>query len=275
MFSRFSIALTASALCLSTSALGQWSDGFETYPDGPLAGNGGWEVWYTGGNDGTVTSARAHTGTKSMRIDLLTDVVQRYNIDGGQWVFTAWTYMPSDAGGVFNQDAFIILMNQYEVVNNWSQQVRFSFVEQIVENQDPPNETLPLVLDQWVEFRVEIDLDADLVNSFYNNQPLAVNRSWTDGTSGGGLPQIRALDLYSDSVDGFHFDDISLVPGGAPPCPGDLDGDGDVDLGDLATLLSNFGASGNATPQQGDTDGDLDVDLADLAALLGNFGSTC
>ncbi|GMU83275.1 MAG: hypothetical protein AMXMBFR47_31450 [Planctomycetota bacterium] len=58
-------------------------------------------------------------------------------------------------------------------------------------------------------------------------------------------------------------------------CTGDLDGDGDVDLPDLATLLSNFGRSGDAGPADGDTDGDLDVDLADLATLLSNFGSAC
>lgn len=63
--------------------------------------------------------------------------------------------------------------------------------------------------------------------------------------------------------------------GGQPPCPGDLDGDAQVGLSDLATLLSNFGTSGGATPAQGDLDGDQDVDLSDLAALLGNFGTTC
>ena len=54
--------------------------------------------------------------------------------------------------------------------------------------------------------------------------------------------------------------------------PGDLDGDGDVDLSDLAQLLSNYGITGGATYQQGDLDGDGDVDLSDLAALLANYG---
>lgn len=241
MVSRISIAVAVSALCLSTTALGQWSDGFEGYPDGPLSGNGNWEIWYSGGNDGTVTSARARTGSKSMRIDFLADCVQRFNIDGGQWVFTAWTYMPSDAGGLFNQDAYIIMMNQYETVNNWSLQVQFSFILQSVTSQFD-GATLPIVFDQWAEFRAEIDLDADLVNTYYNGQPLGVNLSWRNNVSGNGLPQIRCLDLYSDSIDGFHFDDLSLVQGGGPACPGDLDGDGDVDLSDLTLLLANFGA---------------------------------
>jgi hypothetical protein len=56
---------------------------------------------------------------------------------------------------------------------------------------------------------------------------------------------------------------------------GDIDGDGDVDLADLATLLASFGTC------VGDSgfnpDADLDdsgcVDLADLATLLANFGT--
>ncbi|MCC6360126.1 MAG: hypothetical protein IT450_15385 [Phycisphaerales bacterium] len=274
MVSRISIAAAVSALCLSTTALGQWSDGFE-YADGPLVGNGNWEIWYSGGSDGTVTSQRSHSGAKSLRLDHFSDCVQRYNIDGGQWVFTAWTYMPNDAVSIdgVTADGYLILMNQYGGPDNWSMQVRFGFMDGLVESQFGA-QTLPLVIDQWVEFRAEIDLDADLMDLYYGGQPLAQGLLWSDNVSGAGLPQIRALDLYSSTVDGFFVDDVSLNPA-APPCPGDLDGDGDVDLSDLATLLSNFGTTGTATPEQGDSDGDLDVDLTDLAVLLGGFGSTC
>ena len=56
------------------------------------------------------------------------------------------------------------------------------------------------------------------------------------------------------------------------PLGGDLDLDGDVDLADLARLLSNYGMTSGALPQDGDLDGDGDVDLPDLAGLLGNYG---
>jgi len=59
------------------------------------------------------------------------------------------------------------------------------------------------------------------------------------------------------------------------PCPGDLDGDNDVDLSDLAILLSNYGMTTGAEYEDGDLDGDGDVDLADLAALLAVYGTTC
>ena len=58
------------------------------------------------------------------------------------------------------------------------------------------------------------------------------------------------------------------------PCP-DLDGDGDVDLADLAQLLSNYGVTSGASFEDGDIDGDGDVDLSDLAALLAEYGTTC
>ncbi len=54
------------------------------------------------------------------------------------------------------------------------------------------------------------------------------------------------------------------------PCAtlGDLDGDGDVDLNDLALLLASYG-----TDAGGDLDGDGDTDLSDLAILLANYGA--
>jgi hypothetical protein len=59
------------------------------------------------------------------------------------------------------------------------------------------------------------------------------------------------------------------------PCLGDLDHDGDVDLQDLADLLSNFSLPKGATWEQGDLDGDGDVDLQDLAYLLSNYSAIC
>jgi len=57
-------------------------------------------------------------------------------------------------------------------------------------------------------------------------------------------------------------------------CFGDLNGDNEVNLSDLAALLGNYGMTG-AEYEDGDLDGDGDVDLPDLAALLGVYGTTC
>ena len=37
--------LNLSRLKLPAAALAQWSDNFDSYPTGPLVGNGGWESW--------------------------------------------------------------------------------------------------------------------------------------------------------------------------------------------------------------------------------------
>lgn len=58
-------------------------------------------------------------------------------------------------------------------------------------------------------------------------------------------------------------------------CPGDITGDGVVDLADLGVLFSNYGATSGATPADGDLTGDGAVDLADLGELFGNWGVNC
>ncbi|MEO1129319.1 MAG: matrixin family metalloprotease, partial [Planctomycetota bacterium] len=64
-----------------------------------------------------------------------------------------------------------------------------------------------------------------------------------------------------------------------PPtsCIGDVDGDGDTDLGDFTDLASNFGASGlpfgsGESRTLGDLDDDGDVDLGDFTILASDFG---
>ncbi|MBL0921691.1 MAG: hypothetical protein IBJ10_06130 [Phycisphaerales bacterium] len=56
-------------------------------------------------------------------------------------------------------------------------------------------------------------------------------------------------------------------------CPGDFNGDGSVDFGDLNLLLGNYNTSGPGLA--GDFDGDGDVDFADLNALLAVFNTPC
>lgn len=74
-------------------------------------------------------------------------------------------------------------------------------------------------------------------------------------------------------VDNFLV--TGLICGPAPYCFGDLDGDFDIDLADLAQLLSNYGMPTGARYVDGDLDLDGDVDLSDLAALLAVYGATC
>ena len=58
-------------------------------------------------------------------------------------------------------------------------------------------------------------------------------------------------------------------------CVGDLDGDGEIALADLALLLAHYGTTGDAIYVDGDLDFDGDIDLSDLSALLAVYGMTC
>ncbi len=74
----------------------------------------------------------------------------------------------------------------------------------------------------------------------------------------------------SDTGSAYVFDVICWTA-----CPEDLDGDGRVGVGDLSTLLTNFGRNHGATPKQGDVNQDGVIDLADLADLLVRYGLPC
>ncbi|MHC4809543.1 MAG: hypothetical protein ACYTEV_04175, partial [Planctomycetota bacterium] len=61
---------------------------------------------------------------------------------------------------------------------------------------------------------------------------------------------------------------VRIDRGGATPCPGDLDGNGEVGFDDLLAVLAAFGGAG----PDGDANGDGAVDFDDLLLVLATFG---
>jgi hypothetical protein len=115
---------------------------------------------------------------------------------------------------------------------------------------------------------VEWDLDGDGVF----DTPPTTNKYFYTTFDSVGVPVIR---LRVTDPHGAVTVSTPVNLRTIPACFGDLDGDGEIGVSDLARLLASYGTASGATYEMGDLDGDGDVDLSDLAALLSVYGTDC
>lgn len=112
---------------------------------------------------------------------------------------------------------------------------------------------VPPVTSEWVYSTTLVGPDGTFAPSHVKYCPGTL--AWTLGTFD---------PTTSDDTPGLANTDCVYTN----PCPADLDGNGAVDAGDLATLLGAWGGTGGAA----DLDGNGSVDAGDLATLLGAWG---
>ncbi len=136
----------------------------------------------------------------------------------------------------------------------------------------------PVVLTGGDEFYIYVELSAG-GHPYDRSSEVPVllgssGRVWVESAANPGESYYRDGSTWADLYD---FNDTAnfCIKGLAVGCFGDLDGDNDVDLADLAQLLANYGVTSGASYEDGDLDGDGDVDLADLASLLAVYGTSC
>jgi subtilisin family serine protease len=202
-----------------------WSENFDSYVTGSqMHGQGGWKGWFNDPAAGALTSdVQAHSTPNSVAIVGASDLVHEYaGYTSGRWTYTAYQYIPSGTTG----QTYFILLNSYDDLGtdlNWSVQVLFDPAAGIVANEGTTVGTLPLLTDQWVELRVEIDLINDRQDFYYGGQ-LLYTSTWTGEVSGNGALNVGAVDLFANGASVVYYDDISLVENPLQICdiPGDV-----------------------------------------------------
>ena len=221
-----------------------WEDDFDSYPLGPLHGQGGWEAWDDNpATTGYVTDNQSHSPDNSAEISwygsISADMVYQFTgVSSGNWTLTTWLYIPSDMVG----SSYFLLLNTYAHGGpySWSLQVKVNAT--IIWDFDNVDDWLPSITDDWVELRWEVDFEADIQTVYYDNVEL-LSKSWVDGASGGGAKNLACIDLYADSAisSEVYWDDFVLEGevGDDPVllCEGDLHF-GNVSAG--ATLTGSF-----------------------------------
>jgi len=196
------------------------SDGFDTYAAGSLiAGQGGWETWDNNpAANTTVTAAQSASPPNSLFVAGAADIVHQFaGVNSGLWYAKARVYVPATQTG----EVWFILLNTYvsgsPASDNWSVQVVMCVsacttagavagsVVNIGGTDVPGTGSAPLVTNQWVDLRVEVDLTGNQYSVFYNGA-LLDTKQWTTT----GLLQIQAMDLFSNASNESYMDDIWL-----------------------------------------------------------------
>ena len=202
-----------------------WEDNFDSYALGSsMHGQGGWAGWE---NDPAwtayVTDDQALSTPHSVDIVGAADLVHEFTgANSGIWTFTTHVYVPSDQVG----NSYFILISDYQgTASKWAVQTWFDTDQMLFTHDD--GDFLPLITDEWVEIRVEIDLDADWHELYYDDD-LLYEKAWTAGpfNAGDGILNIGCVDLFSYETDSVYYDDMSLVGEATEP---DLDCEGDLD----------------------------------------------
>jgi len=111
-------------------------------------------------------------------------------------------------------DPYFIMLSDYTDGagddNLWALQLRFDIDLGIIESEFD-NKSLPLITDEWVEIRINIDLNNDWMKIYYNDE-LLHQKAWSAGpeNNGNGIVNLSAVNLFSDTQTSVFFDDFIL-----------------------------------------------------------------
>ncbi len=254
---------------------GGWSDNFDALVVGPIIGQAGWQGW--AGTlplpEGYVDNTQSASAPNSMRITNIgqansSDCVQVYTVNGGKWKFTGKSRVPSTVTG----RGFIILLNTYPAFD-WSCQLEFNrdtnvagLVPAIAGQAGVP---VPLVVDAWVPFQIDIDLVAvpPTFGLSYNGVTIATGQQWSTLNN----PDLQALDVYADTLVGhtMFFDDLKLEE--VVVCYPDCNLVGGLTIADFGCFQTKFVAG----DPYADCNGVGGLTIADFGCFQTKFVAGC
>ncbi|RMF85688.1 MAG: hypothetical protein D6744_01040 [Planctomycetota bacterium] len=223
-----------------TATTGIWNrmdpEATAAQPEDDHTADPGTDCWVTDGFAG------ASLGANDVDGGATTLVSPVYDLSGvADATVSYWRWYSNDQGAAPNADVFRVDITADGV--NWV-------------NAETVGPSGPDTSGGWIYHEF-------LVSDFVTPSATVQLRFIAEDAGSGSIVEAAIDDLRIDSFD------CTDVPN---PCAGDVDGDNDVDLTDLALLLSDFDCTGGCV---GDVDGDGDTDLSDLAVLLANFGVPC
>jgi len=208
------LAILAVVATFAAAANAQWSDNFDGYANGTqLHGVGGWAGWGLNAAAGAlVSNAQSSSAPNSVDINGASDLVQEFAFaTSGQWMFSGDVFIPT----AYTGDSYFIMMNTYTSAGggngNWSLQMHFDGVTGMVNNNGGSGNVVtetevPFIRNEWVDFNIMIDLDANTHTGFYNGSQV-VTGAWYLAP---GVAAIANIDLFANNATSVYYDNLSL-----------------------------------------------------------------
>jgi hypothetical protein len=213
------LAVVSFVLALPSRADAQFFfERFDSYAVGSqICGVGGWECWdLNPAANTTVVNTQSFSPSNSLLIAGTADIVHQFTgINTGTWHMREWVFIPSTQTG----ESWFILLNTYNPGGpyNWSAQIVFcrtgcstagvvpGMVSSIGGSEITAVGTTPLIMDQWVEIRAQINFTTNRYQVFYNGVQF-YDQPWTVAAP----VNLAAVDLFSNGSSNTFMDSVWL-----------------------------------------------------------------
>ena len=257
------------------SELNVWSDNFDSYESMQLLdgtpNDNGWQCYPNNTERGAyVVDDYSRSLPHSVEINGQAHIMHEFTgLNSGNLTFRDWVYVPSGSDVGESEIGFLSYYYPDHYCSDYfiSDGCFFQFIitldinNGLIKNRAHP-ESLPLILDKWIELRVEIDLESDWVECFYNDE-LLMAQTWTNDWLGrDGFLNCASVNLWGHPEEdcSVYHDDMSIYYEGTGLNP-DLQCEGSLSL----TCKAGKMASDTFTIQNiGDSDSRLEWMIYDV-----------